>query len=126
MKLLLAVLALVAAPALAVDVPSGQAVTLHEVLIDEVGTEAWVRFRFVTPGIAREGGTVDYDTAAQDMDHLCESLAIPYIGEFALMADVIVISLADRITEFGVADPDATQFIEAYRAEGDTCSWEPL
>ena len=115
-----------ATPVAALDVPSGQPVELQEVLLDQVGTEDWVRFRFVTPGIARDGGSVTYETAAEDMTHLCERLAIPYIGEFALTADVIIIALADRITEFGIPDPDATQFIEAYRADGDTCSWEPL
>ncbi len=126
MKALLTALLLLAAPALAMDVPSGQPVTLHEVLLDEVGTEAWVRFRFVTPDISRDGGSVAYEVAADDMTHLCEQLAIPYIGEFALTADVIIIALADRITEFGIPDPAATQFIEAYRADGTTCSWEPL
>lgn len=115
-----------ASPAAALDVPSGQPATLHEVLLDEVGTESWVRFRFVTPDIARDGGGVTYEAAADDMTHLCERLAIPYIGEFALTADVIIIAFADRITEFGVPDPAATQFIEAYRADGDTCSWEAL
>lgn len=126
MKLLFTALAFLASPLYALDVPSGQPVTLHEVLLDEVGTEAWVRFRFITPDIARDGGSVTYEAAADDMTHLCEQLAIPYIGEFALTADVIIIALADRTTEFGIPDPDATQFIEAYRADGDTCSWEPL
>ena len=94
--------------------------------MDDVEGEAWVRFRFVTPQIARESGSIGYETAAQDMDHLCEQVALPYIGEFALTAEVIVIALADRITEFGIADPEATQFIEAYRADNDTCIWESL
>lgn len=126
MKLLFAALVLLASPVAAIDVPSRQPVTLNEVLVDEVGKEAWVRFRFVTPQIARETGSVTYEAAAEDMTHLCERLAIPYIGEFALTADVIIIALADRITEFGIPDPEATQFIEAYRPDGDTCSWEPL
>lgn len=122
----LIICSVIATPVAALDVPSGQPVTLHEVLLDEVGTEAWVRFRFITPDIARDGGSVTYEVAADDMTHLCEQLAIPYIGEFALTADVIIIALADRTTEFGIPDPDATQFIEAYRADGDACSWEPL
>lgn len=126
MKSLFIALAFLASPLYALDVPSGQPATLHEVLLDEVGTESWVRFRFITPDIARNGGSVTYEVAADDMTHLCERLAIPYIGEFALTADVIIIALADRITEFGVPDPAATQFIEAYRPDGDTCSWESL
>ena len=123
---LLAALILAASPALAIDVPSGQQVDLQEVLVDTVGTETWLRFRFVTPQIARETGSVDYQTAADDMTYLCDTLAIPYIAEYALTGEVIVISMADRATEFGQADPDATQFFEAYRVQDDACIWEGL
>jgi hypothetical protein len=60
------------------------------------------------------------------MTHLCEVLALPYIAEYALTGDVIVISLADRATEFGVADRDAIQFFEAYRVQDGRCIWEGL
>ena len=36
----------------------------------------------------------------------------------------IVISLSDRAVPFGEADPEATQFFEAYRVEGGACIWE--
>ncbi|MEW9921467.1 DUF6497 family protein [Marimonas sp. MJW-29] len=126
MKALLAATLIAASPALAIDVPSGQPVELQEVLIDTVGEATWLRFRFIAPDIARAGGAVDYETAAQDITHLCDSFALPYIADFDLAADGIVISLADRATEFGTADPDATQFFEAFRAEGDVCIWEGL
>lgn len=126
MKTLATALILAAVPALAVDVPSGQPVDLQEVLIDEVGTETWLRFRFVAPQISRENNGVDYETSALDMGHLCEALALPYIDEYVLNGDVIVISLADRPTEFGASDPDATQFFEAYRVQDNTCIWEGL
>lgn len=113
-------------PAFAQDVPSGQPVELHEVLVDEVGTETWLRFRFVAPQIAREGGSITYVDAEPDMQHLCDKLALPYIDQYALSGDVIVISLSDRPTEFGQADPDATQFFDAYRPDGASCIWEPL
>lgn len=121
-----AALILAATPALAVDVPSGQPVELQEVLVDQMGVETWVRFRFVAPQIARDGGTVDHAVAAPDMSHLCTTLAIPYLTDQALAGDVIVISLADRPTEFGTADPDATQFFEAYRLQDGICIWEGL
>lgn len=116
-------LLLTATSALALDVPSGQPVTLQEVLIDEVGGETWLRFRFVAPDVA---GNEDYEATAQDMMHLCENLALPYIAEYALSGDVIVVSLADRETEFGVANPQATQLFEAFRADGTACIWELL
>ena len=117
---------LLAGPVLAqqVQVPSGQAVTLNEVLIDDQPGEIWVRFRFIAPDIARQGGTVSYDIAAPDMDHLCENLVLPYLQEYALTPARVVISLSDRAVPFGAAAPEATQFFEAYRPETSRCIWE--
>lgn len=106
------------------DVPSGQDVTLSEVLIDEQSGETWVRFRFVAPDIARDGGSVNYDIAAPDMDHLCDTLAIPYLQQYALRPTRVVISLSDREVPFGAPTPEATQFFETYRPETTRCIWE--
>lgn len=105
-------------------VPSGQAITLHEVLLDDTPGALWARFRFVAPAIAREGGSVSYDLAGPDMDHLCADLALAYLKDEGLAPARVVISLADRPVVFGDADPDATQFFEIYRPEGGTCIWE--
>ena len=105
-----------------ITVPSGQPVDLQEVLIDDLGAETWLRFRFIAPQITREA--LDAETAAQDMMHLCQNLALVYMTDFELEGDVIVVSLSDRPTEFGQADPDATQVFEAFRPEGGTCIWE--
>ena len=126
MKPLLAALILTATPALAIEVPSGQPVELHEVLVDDLGSEIWLRFRFIAPQIAREGGSVNYAKAEPDMAHLCENLALPYIQDYALDGQMIVISLSDRETEFGQPDPAATQFFEAYRPVDNSCIWEGL
>ncbi|WP_176248539.1 MULTISPECIES: DUF6497 family protein [unclassified Sulfitobacter] len=123
---LAAALILAATSALAVDVPSGQPVDLQEVLVDQMGDETWLRFRFIAPQIARNGGTIGYDAAGPDMKVLCDTLAIPYMAQYALTGDVIVISLADRAVEFGAADAGATQFFEAYRLKNGTCIWEAL
>lgn len=124
---ILVTLALLASPVAAqqvVEVPSGQDVALNEVLVDEVTNETIVRFRFVAPEIARDGGTVDYDTAAADIEHLCRHLVIPYLGEYALSPERVVISMSDRDVPFGEANPQATQFFEAYRLESADCIWE--
>ena len=113
-------------PATAQSVPSGQDLTLSEVLIDDVGGEAWLRFRFLAPQIARATGTVTYTDAEGDFAHLCDAVARPYLADHALAADVVVITLMDRTVPFGQADPDATQFIEAFRITGDACVWEML
>ncbi|MEP3639181.1 MAG: DUF6497 family protein [Paracoccaceae bacterium] len=104
--------------------PSGQGVELTEVLVDTVGDESWVRFRFLAPEISRDGGQIDYAAAAPDMDVLCNETALPYLSDFELEAGRVAISLSDRPVPFGLADPEATQFIEVYRIEGDRCIWE--
>ena len=109
-----------------IEVPSGQPVQLQEVLIDDLGAETWLRFRFIAPQIAREGGTVDYAQAEMDFEYLCEALALPYMSDFELEGDVIVVSLSDRATEFGKPDPEATQFFEAFRVVDEICIWEGL
>ena len=120
----LAALALLATPLAAQDVPSGQALTLHEVLVDAQDTATWLRFRFLAPQIAAGAEQISFDTAGDDMFQLCLSFALPYMAEYALSADKIVISFMDRITEFGQPDPDAVQYFEAFRPEGDTCIWD--
>lgn len=124
LTLALSLLATSAAGQQAVSVPSGQAVSLNEVLVDDASGETWVRFRFVAPAIARQGGSVEYEVAAADMEHLCRDLVIPYMSEFALASKHIVISMSDRDVPFGAANPQATQYFEAYRLEDADCIWE--
>lgn len=124
LTLTLILMATSAATQQAVSVPSGQAVSLNEVLLDDATGETWVRFRFVAPAIARDGGSVDYDVAAGDIEHLCRDMVIPYMSEFELAFTHVVISMADRDVPFGEANPNATQFFEAYRLEDADCIWE--
>lgn len=104
--------------------PSGQLVELFEVLVDTVGEETWLRFRFLAPAIARDGEALSYAQAEADFLHLCTAVALPYLQEFELQADVIVVSLSDRPVTFGTSDPDATQYFEAFRVTNNTCVWE--
>ncbi len=107
-----------------VEVPSGQGITLNEVLLDDTPGALWVRFRFVAPGISRSGGTVSYDVAAADMDHLCDQVALPYLDAHAIEPARVVISLSDRPVDFGTQDPEATQFFEAYGLGNERCILE--
>ena len=104
-------------------VPSGQAVILQDVFWEE-GDDLILRVRFLAPQIARDGGDVDYDTAAKDMLHLCESFVLPQVAESVDKPDQIIISLSDIEVPFGEADPDATQFFEAYRIQDGACIWD--
>ena len=117
-------LSLAATAATAQDLPSGQTVTLDEVLIDQVGAEAWMRFRFLAPAIAGGPDGLGYAAVEGDFAVLCEDVARPYLAEFALDADVVVISMMDRAVPFGVADAEATQFFETFRVADGACAWQ--
>lgn len=102
------------------EVPSGQQVTLQDVFWEE-GDELILRVRFIAPAIARVGGTVDHDTSAADMRHLCETFVLPQISGGKDIPAQIIITLSDVEVPFGEADPDSTQFFEAYSIEDNTC-----
>lgn len=107
-----------------IAVPSGQAVSLQDVIWNVPGPEGMtLRFRFVAPGIA-PGGGVDFDTAAADMQFLCDSFALPRIAAQGPHPEQVIISLSDVALAFGEAAPEATQFFEAFRIEDGACIWE--
>ena len=129
MRSLVVAIMLMAGPAQAesVTVPSGQPVQFIEMLQDAEGSEGLtLRFRFLAPQIARDGGSVGIDAALEDIGSLCADFAAPTVAEMRPVPQQIVISLMDRMVEFGATNPDATQFFEAYRIENGTCIWEGL
>ena len=108
----------------AIPVPSGQTVTLVNVIMNEPGPEgATVRFRFLAPAIG-PGGGIGFDVASLDMMHLCETYALPRVLGNTPTPSQIIVSLSDVAVVFGEAAPSATQFFEAYRIEEDRCIWE--
>lgn len=108
-----------------IAVPSGQAVSLLEVIWNEVGPEGLTtRFRFLAPQIARIGGTISSETALADIQYLCQEFALPRIPNTGPMPQQIVISLSDRPVPFGQSAPDATQFFEAFAFQDGSCIWE--
>ena len=107
-----------------VEVPSGQEVTVQDVILEAPEAEAvTLRFRFVAPGIA-EGGGVDFDTAAADLQALCEDYALPRLAEFGPEAAQVVISMSAVPVEFGATVPDVVQFFESYSVVDGGCQWE--
>ena len=108
------------------EVPSAQPLELHEVLLDQVGAEAWVRFRFLASEIGKANGDRSFADVEQDFQVLCETVARPYLKEFNLVADVVAITLMSRPVEFGSSDPGVTQFVEVFRVASGTCVWEGL
>lgn len=105
-----------------IPVPSGQAVTLLDVVLNAPGPAGTAaRFRFLAPGIG--DGTVDFDTAAADMLALCQTYAMPRATGSVPPPQQIIISLSAAPVDFG-APTEVVQFFEAYRIEGETCIWE--
>jgi hypothetical protein len=108
-----------------ITVPSGQRVTLLQVLSDTAGPMGLtLRFRFLAPGVAREGGEVDPETAAKDMDALCQDYALPRVSNMGPQPAQIVISMSDVDVPFGETQPEATQLFNSYSIEDGICVWD--
>jgi len=107
-------------------VPSGRTVALQEVIFDTRADQNIYRFRFVTPDLARDDLADDMAEIETDMAQLCDQFALPFINNNGDVVERVVISFADRETEFGVATPKATQVYEIYSVTDKTCVWEPF
>lgn len=107
------------AEAARVVLPSGQSVSLMQVLVDE--DQATVRFRFLAPEIGPAEPARTYDDVADDLPWLCDNLAVPVLDAVGLEVSGIVISLADRFIEFGNSDPSVTQFFEPFSLSEGAC-----
>jgi hypothetical protein len=108
-----------------IEVPSGQVVTLLEAVSTVPGNNGpALRFRFLAPAIARDGGTIDADTAGTDMNHLCNDFALKHLPQGGSRPAEIIISLSDRDVPLGEDNPEATQFFISYRIEDGVCQLE--
>ncbi len=105
--------------------PSGLEPYLQEALLDEKpdGKHDYLRLRFVAPEIGGEDGP-EFADLIRDLEVLCNEYGRPLAEAEPRPIDRIVVSISDRETEFGFADPEATQFFEAYRVENGVCIWE--
>ena len=111
-------------PAGLVPVPSGQQVTLIDVITTEPGPAGLTyRFRFLAPAIG-PGGSVDHDAALADIAALCEGYVLPRIEGSVPPPAQVIVSLSDRPLIFGEADPESTQFFEAFSIRDGHCIWE--
>lgn len=107
-----------------IPVPSGQPVTLQEVITNIPGQGQTYRFRFVAPEMAESLGVVDFSTLEPDMEHLCNSYALERIPNIGPQPNRIVISMAQRPTVFGAPNPEILQIFESYSIGDNTCIWE--
>ena len=102
--------------------PSGLEARLLEVLTDRPGEGLTYRFRFVAEGFT--GGEAALETVMGDMDYLCRTYAVERLPGIGPRPSRIVISLADRPSEFGMFDPEVTQVFETYSVQDGACIWE--
>lgn len=108
-----------------IALPSGQHVSLIEVLGNVPGNDGLaIRYRFLAPQIARDGGTVDGETAGKDMDWLCNTYALPRLPTNGPQPAEIIISMSDMEVPFGEDHPEATQFFNSYAITNGSCEWE--
>ena len=104
-----------------VEVPSGRALSLIDIVTNAPGPSgATARFRFLAPGLSAD----EAETAAVDMQALCDSFAIERTLGMVPAPQQIVISFASETVPFGDAAPDVVQFFESYRPENGACVWE--
>ena len=109
-----------AAHADAITTPSGQQITLYDVVLEP----GIARFRYLAPAIGPAGQGLTHADVAGDFQWICETFAIPGLVAAEKTAEHVIIALSDREVEFGVATPEATQFIESYTVRGTTCRWD--
>ena len=103
-------------------VPSGNDIYLQEILLETRDDNSRVaRFRYVMP-LIRQG--VEFGEIEADFFHLCIGVAVPYLATEGEEVDQVIISMADRDTEFGMLNTLATQFFEAFSVQDGTCIWE--
>lgn len=101
-----------------VTLPSGLEAVLQETIHEEGPV---LRFRYVAAGF---DGTAPLDAVAVDLEHLCAADAALRAHAAGVRDARLVISLADKPSEFGRFDPDIRQVFEAYRLENGICIWE--
>lgn len=103
------------------DFTSGFDHTLFETLesISPDGTRV-LRLRYVDETLTSE----DHQKVADDFAALCTRDALPRNAKAEQSFDQVVISLANKKSEFGVFNPDVTQYFEAFTLKNDTCIWE--
>ncbi len=105
-----------------VTVPSGIEVNFYDMIWDAPGDGLTYRFRFLAPKIADPD--TDYMSVASDMEALCNDYAIPRLAGTGPQPNRIVVTLMAEPVDFGVMNPDVTQFFESYSVENDLCIWE--
>jgi len=116
-------LCLAATAGLAQDVttPSGLAMSLYDVILEEPTQTA--RFRFLVPAIGADNPP-PFTDVMPDFQYLCDSLVIPGLAANGWAAKDIVISMSAEEVPFGQITAEVRQYFQPFRVANDTCIWE--
>lgn len=106
-----------------VVLPSGLSAHLHEIIEGDGGSDAVTRLRFVADAFTIDAMTPD--AVLKDMTFLCMNNALPHLGDTA-DGRTVIISMADRVSPFGVIDASLVQIFEVFTIADGTCIWEAL
>lgn len=102
---------------------TGLNVRLFEKILDHEGPAGTtIRYRFVAPDFPR--GAQDPGALSDDLQALCRSFVVADLADQPDVPAQVILSLADRESEFGVSDPQVNQVFEAFRIENGDCIWE--
>lgn len=103
------------------DIPSGFEHSLFETLEDTMPDGKRVlRLRYVADSLGAE----DHQRVSADFAALCARDALPHQAKADPKFDEVVISLANKKSEFAVFNPEVTQYFEAFTLKNGSCIWE--
>lgn len=118
---------LLGAPACAQPLPPEWA-RFHDLRLEtQTDGQNWLILRYLAPEIARDGGTLAYDDVAQAIDSLCNKDGMASVAALegkGQTVDQVVITVMDRVVEWGTASPEATMFLGTYLPSDDGCIWQ--
>lgn len=107
---------------MAVNVPSGQTVTLLEQRMDE--GQKVMRLRFVAPDIANPLTRPSFEALSADLEMLCSEFGLKTLLKDSAKPAQIVVSLSSEPIEFGVSNTEIEQVFEAFSVQNDSCMLE--
>jgi hypothetical protein len=105
-----------------ITTPSGQSVSLFDVVLEP--DEDTARFRFLAPAIGPAEGGRPFEEVQVDFPWLCDLVALPALATNDWQVGHVVISMSEREVAFGTTDPDVVQFFEGFRIESGACILE--
>lgn len=107
-----------------VTAPSGLAMTLDGVIVEENpwSGETLVVVRLVVPAIA---GTIANPIALRDdMGWACRTWGVPAAESLSSPPDLVVVEMMAAQVERGATTPGIRRFFEQFRLQGPDCIWE--